>query len=161
MPVEQVAAPEILKDPLPYYQPPLQLRSFAPRPRIRPQSSIEAFQLFLTHEIIDIIVANTNSYADNDREVADSRNTTISRPWRPTRASEMWRYIGALIYMGLHIELEREAYWHDSHKLGAFLSKTRFEQVHRYFIIRDGSVYPAAPNEDFTWHLEPVASMVR
>ena len=161
VPAEQVAAPEILVDPLPNYQPPLRLQPFSSRPRIRPQSPIKAFQIFLTHEIVKIIVANTNSYADDHREAADSANTPRSRPWRPTRASEMWRYIGCLIYMGIHIEKERGDYWQDSHRLGVYLSRTRFEQIHRYFTIRDGSVYPPFPNENFTWHLEPVATKIR
>ena len=161
VPVEQVAAPEILVNPLPYYQPPLQLHSFSSRPRIRPQSPIEAFQLFLTRDVVDIIVANTNSYAENHREAATAANTSYSRPWHPTRASEIWRYIGCLFYMGLHIEKERAEYWQDSHRLGSYIGRERFEQIHRYFTIRDGSLYPAISSEDFTWHLEPVATMIR
>ena len=160
VPAEQVAAPEILIDPLPSYQPPLQLHFFSSRPRIRPQSPVEAFQVFLAHEIVDIIIANMNSYADNHRE-AVTPSAIRSRPWRPIRASEMWRYIGCLIYIGIHIEKERGEYWQDSHRLNVYLSKTRFEQIHRYFTIRDGSVYPPFPNENFTWHLEPVATMIR
>jgi Transposase IS4 len=110
VPVEPIAAPEILEDPLPNYQPPLRLQPFASRLRIRPQSPIEAFQLFLTHEIINIIVANTNSYAEDHREAAPARNFDYSRPWRPTRASEIWRYIGCFFYIGIYIKKERAEY---------------------------------------------------
>ena len=68
VPAEQLAEPAILDQPLPTYQPPLQLHYFNSRPRVHPQSPLEAFQLFITHEIVDIIVANTNSYAEDHRE---------------------------------------------------------------------------------------------
>ena len=41
------------------------------------------------------------------------------------------------------------------------MGKTRFQQTHRYFTIRDGSIYPPSESEDYWWHLEPVASMIR
>jgi hypothetical protein len=69
VPTEQVAEPAILEQPLPTYQPPLQLHLFNSRPRVRPQSTLEAFQLFISHEIVDIIITNTNSYAENKREL--------------------------------------------------------------------------------------------
>lgn len=68
VPAEPLAEPAVLEQPLPTYQPPLQLYYFNSYPRVHPQSPLEAFQLFVTHEIINIIVANTNSYADNHRE---------------------------------------------------------------------------------------------
>ena len=165
VPVEKVAAPEILVNPLPNYQPPLRLIPFASRLRIHPQSPIEAFQIFLTQENVATIVSNTNSYAENDREA--TRPPAIrGRAWQPTTASEIWRYIGCLLYMGIHIEKERRDYWQESrrlgaHRLGVFLSLTRFEQIHRYFTIRDGSVSPPSRDDEFTWHLEPVATKIR
>jgi hypothetical protein len=160
VPVEQVAAPEILVHPLPSYQPLLQLHTFNARPRLRPQTSVEAFRLFITHEIVEIIIANTHSYADNHREAA-TPSAVPSRAWYPTRASEMWRYFGVLVYMGIHIERESATYWQDSYRLGSYMGRERFEQIHRYFTIRDGSIYPPRDDEDFTWHLEPVATMIR
>jgi hypothetical protein len=47
------------------------------------------------------------------------------------------------------------------HRLGRWINRHRFDQLHRYFIIRDGSVNPPNDNEDFWWHLEPMASIIR
>ena len=63
--------------------------------------------------------------------------------------------------MGLHIEKERAEYWKDSHNLGQYMGRQRFEQIYRYFTIRDSSLYPRRKDEDFTWHLEPVATKIR
>ena len=63
--------------------------------------------------------------------------------------------------MGIYIEKERAEYWQHSHRLGSYISRERFEQIHRYFTIRDSSVYPAISKENFTWHLEPVATIIR
>jgi hypothetical protein len=68
VPTEQLTEPVILDQPLSTYQPPLQLHYFNSRPRVYPHSPLEAFQLFITHEIVDIIVTNINSYAEDYRE---------------------------------------------------------------------------------------------
>ena len=87
---------------MPHYQPPINLHLFHSRPRLRPQSPIEAFQLFITHEIVDIIVANTNTYADNHRDAA-TLSDVHSRVWHTTTNPEIWRYFGCLFYMGLEL----------------------------------------------------------
>ena len=102
VPAEQVAEPRILNHPLPHYQPPINLHLFHSRPRLRPQSPIEAFRLFITHDIVDIIVANTNTYADNHRD-ATTPSDLHSRVWRATTNPEIWRYFGCLFCMGLEL----------------------------------------------------------
>jgi hypothetical protein len=110
MPAEQLTEPAILDWPLPIYRPPLQLHSFNSHPRARPQSPLEAFQLFITHEIVDIIVTNTNSYADNKREEFNANFSEELRSWKPITHSEIWRYFSCLFYMGLHTESKRDDY---------------------------------------------------
>jgi Transposase IS4 len=41
------------------------------------------------------------------------------------------------------------------------MGRERFEQIHRYFTIRDGSIYPRRAGEEFTWKLKPVALKIR
>jgi hypothetical protein len=161
VPAEQLAEPAVLEQPFPTYLPPLRLHYFNSRPRAHPQSLLEAFRLFITHEIINIIVANTNSYAENKREASDTYLYHETRPWKPAANWEIWRYLGCLFYMGLHIEPRRDDYWTDSHRLGRYLSIIRFDQIHRYFTLRDSSIYPRRKDESFTWHLEPVATKIR
>ena len=99
VPAEQVAEPATLEQPLPTYQPPLQLYLFNSRPRVRPQSALEAFQLFISHEIVDIIVTNTNSYAENKREL-ETPSERDAREWHPTINTEIWQLFWMLVLYG-------------------------------------------------------------
>jgi Transposase IS4 len=63
--------------------------------------------------------------------------------------------------MGSTIEREHTKYWSSSHRLGDFLGLKRFEQIHRYFSLRDEESCPRRPDESWTWKLEPVTSLIR
>ena len=41
------------------------------------------------------------------------------------------------------------------------MSLTRFQQIHRYFTLRDKSVHPRQEGETFAWPVEPIASIVK
>jgi Transposase IS4 len=63
--------------------------------------------------------------------------------------------------MGISIESKHEKYWSSLHQLGKFMGLKRFEQIHRYFTLRDEESQPKQIGEPFTWKLEPIASLVR
>ena len=63
--------------------------------------------------------------------------------------------------MGEHIEKKREEYWRSSHHLNECLSLERFQQIHRYFTLRDRSVLPREDGESFAWLVEPVETIIR
>ena len=63
--------------------------------------------------------------------------------------------------MGRHKELARESYWGHPHQLGRIMPIVRFQQISRYFTIRDSSISPRQPNKSYFWRLEPVASLLR
>jgi hypothetical protein len=87
MAAEPEAACQLHKENLPDYHPPLHLRKFSSRPALHPQSELEAFRLYITHDIIEILVQNTNSYAENDRQQLPSY--PFATPWFPTTTTEM------------------------------------------------------------------------
>jgi Transposase IS4 len=124
IPVEQQAARQLRREDLPDYNPPLRLHKYTSRPLLHPQTELEAFRLYITFEIVKILVRNTNSYAENDREELPPYKD--ARRWIVTTTTEIWRYLGLLFYMGLHKEIERDHYWSDTHKLGRWIGKTRF-----------------------------------
>jgi hypothetical protein len=68
---------------IPEYEPPLHL-SFIERYSLCERlSELEIFQLLFTDDYLDIIVANTNSYAENDRDVmAWPLRVAWLRAWR-------------------------------------------------------------------------------
>jgi hypothetical protein len=122
--LEPKAARQLRKEDLSDYEPPLYLRKFPSRPLLHPQTELEAFRLFITHEIVEILVQNTNSYAENERE--ELPFYPRATPWFPTTTTEIWCYMGCLFYMGLHQEILRTSYWSDTHRLGRWMSRHRF-----------------------------------
>src|SRR5450755_4160905 len=105
---------EIIEISIPFYIPPLKLIEFKGGPFSTPDTVLKTFQQLLCVACVDQIVRATNSYAGR----VDTTKTPDTRPWTDTAAWEIWRYIGLLLYMGVHIEKRRELYWSDSHKLG-------------------------------------------
>jgi len=143
---------------LPVYTPPLELHYMPSESNATGLSKLETFQKLLTPAVVDLMVNATNSYAENTPENPDEFS---ARPWSPVNSTDIWRYIGCLLYMGEHIERERTQYWSKTHCLGESLSRIRFEQIHRYFTLRDGSIHPLREGESFAWRVEPVATIIR
>ena len=136
----------VLDSPLPTYVPPIKLPSITGQGVPSDATELQTFQKFPTKRVVDTIVAATNSYAE--RKKAAEEHTVRARPWKNTTFAEVIRYIGCLVYMGMHIERQHESYWQDSHRLGRFLSKGRYDQIHRYFTLRDSCIHPKRPEDE-------------
>jgi Transposase IS4 len=93
---------------LPNYDPPLKLRSKCSESQATDLSELHTFQQLFTQEVIDIIIRATNSYTANAREETDISEYT--RQWKPVNSTDIWRYIGYLLYMGEHSEKEHTVY---------------------------------------------------
>jgi Transposase IS4 len=145
---------------LPTYKPPLELRFEPSKSLATGLSELDTFQGLLTPAIVEKIVKATNSYVLNHRET-DEDPDSQTRPWRPVNSTDIWRYIGCLFYMGYHRKGRHEEHWQESGYLNQFLSLTRFQQIHRYFTLRDEFIHPRQENETFAWQVEPIASTVK
>ena len=152
---------------LPTYEPPLNLQFQASESLAIGCSALEIFQKLLTPEIIDQIVIATNSYATNARKTQDLDEEDEEelkihiRSWKPVNSADIWRFIGCLLHMGAHKEARREEHWSKVGYLSRFMSLVRFEQIHRYFTLRDRNLNPKKEEETFAWQVEPVASIVK
>jgi Transposase IS4 len=148
---------------LPTYHPPLKLIYKCSESNATGLSKLETFKQLFTQEIVDTAVNATNSYAENARETAYEIAGEFRRirPWKPVNSTDIWRYIGCLLYMGEHIEKKHEEYWSKTHRLYECLSLERFQQIHRYFTLRDRSVRPQEIGESFAWPVKPVTTLVR
>jgi Transposase IS4 len=120
---------------LPAYEPLLKLRYKPSGSSSTGLSELQTFKKLFPQAVVDIIVDATNSYAENAREITEE--FLVVRPWKPVNSTGIWRYIGCLLYMGEHIEKKHEEYWQKSHCLNESLSLKRFQQIHRYFTLRD------------------------
>jgi hypothetical protein len=108
-----------------------------------------------------MICEATNVYAD--RQLAKPTSAKEPRPWSPLSPTEFITWLGGLIYMANHIEPNREAFWNHSfnesvHNLGRWMSKTRWEQIHRFLTF---NATPRANHDDWWSPIEPLASRVR
>jgi transposase IS4-like protein len=103
----------------------------------------ETFQLLWGDHIIDKMVVATNKKAANDRNNRSSKQ----RVWKPVDRAEIYRWLGTLIWMGLHPEKVTRLYWNSDQNDGPFhicvaqaMSKTRWEQIYRYLHVCDVEV---------------------
>jgi len=117
-----------LDQPLPPYEPPLRITNKQGKPRFKGLSAIETFQKFIDQEIIGHIVTATNQYATTCTN--QQPDGSHPRHWHPTCDGEVQRYLGIWLYMSLHREILRTDFWSETHNLGRFLSRNRFEQLY-------------------------------
>lgn len=104
---------------------------------------IDYFSLFLTNDIIQIMVDETNLYATQTIEKQNDI-TPFSRlhRWTPTDLNEMRQFIGLVGYMGIVKVPELNNYWSTS-KLFSFqlpkntMPRNRFEMLLRFWHFAD------------------------
>ena len=146
-----------LDEPLPPYEPSLQIKNRQGKPSFEGLSAIDTFQKFIDQEIIGHIVTATNYYALNQQQQQQQPDGSHPRHWHPTCDGEIQRYLGIWLYMSLHREILRTDFWSETHNLGRFLSRNRFEQLHRYFSVRDAQAPHAS---SFAWKLNPITTIL-
>jgi Transposase IS4 len=94
---------------LPTYEPPLKLRYEPSESSSTDLSELQTFKKLFPQAVVDIIVDTTNSYAENACKIAEE--FPFARPWKPVNSTDIWRYIGCLLYMKKHTEKKHEEYW--------------------------------------------------
>ena len=75
---------------------------------------IDIFELFITDEVVDCIVAETNRYAS---QVIDSQTVTKKsrlNAWRPTDRAEMRKFLGIVMLIGIFPLPKISLYWSKS-----------------------------------------------
>jgi hypothetical protein len=97
-------------------------------PRDRTHTELGYFRCFITDTLIDIIVTNTNAYAQSLR----------ATPPFVTDVAEMWRFIAARIRMGIVRLPETRMYWQAEYRdafVTQLLTRKRFDLLLRYWHI--------------------------
>lgn len=112
---------------------------------------IDVFALFLSDDIIDMIVQETNRYAE--QKLTAARVTRRSRlvSWRPTNREEIKRFFGIIIYMGLVVKPEIRLYWsksmlYDDSFVTKLMSRERFEILFRFVHFVDNTAHLNSEN---------------
>ena len=123
------------------------------------------FTLFFTHSLFQLITKHTNRYAAIQRIQAGQGD----REWYNLVVEELYVFIGAIIYMGIHTEPSIPMYWNTDptkgpiHTIKSHITLNRFQQIKRYCHISDSEADKRAgfdlPNNKRWWYkLEPLAS---
>ena len=71
----------------------------------------EVFRLFLTNEIIDKMVLETNLYAEKFLTKPDLKTKSRFRNWKPINREEMLKFLGVALVMGLVRVPNINDYW--------------------------------------------------
>ena len=127
------------------------------------------FSLFFTAELFKTITTNTNRYASLYRMRVQQER---AREWSDLLLEELYIFIGALIYMGIHYEPRVELYWNPDfnkgplHSITAHISLRRFQQIKRYCHIScpendERNNYHLPTNKIWWYKLEPLASFIQ
>jgi hypothetical protein len=127
---------------------------------------IHYFELFWGLEIWNVLVENTNAYAQyKGARHKENKTEEKSRWWKAVTLYEMRIFIALLIYIGIIGTSNITSYWNTSgltiHKPMESMTLFRFQQIKRYFHV---SAPPTTPNLGTArWHtkLEPLASLLR
>ena len=99
---------------------------------------IEFFKLFLTEDIIDLCVNETNLYASQFISKAPKKRRSRINLWNSTNASEMKKFVGLLLTMGIVKKPHIEDYWSTDSVLSTPLfnntmSRDRFELLLKFW----------------------------
>ncbi|RPA71293.1 hypothetical protein BJ508DRAFT_382079 [Ascobolus immersus RN42] len=123
-----------------------------------PACPLEYFRLFFCDEVFQFLAERTNQYA----EAARSTGGYYGRPWTDVCPEEMKTWVGINLYLAyLNTKVPGMA-WQESTRIrfiADYMSKTRFEQIRRYFHIYG----PTTPDADRPWYyrFEPLMDLLR
>jgi len=79
---------------------------------LSPESSpVEFFQIFVTEEIVDLMVNETNKYAEQELSKGQLKRQSRKHSWVPTNEVEMKHFLGLLFTMGIVVKKKIADYW--------------------------------------------------
>lgn len=123
--------------------------------------------LYLSDNIVDLIVCETNRYADQhiQRNVIPPHSPV--RTWIPTTRDEMFSFLGLALLMGLIYKPRLHMYWSGDEILrtpvfGQVMSRDRFLLILRFLHFNDNDLYDAKdPQRDRLHKIRPIVDMIK
>lgn len=106
------------------------------------EMELDCFRLFLTDEIINLMVQMTNSYANKSKLLnVVTRNIRIAK-WTNCTPEEMWKFLGLLVYMGIKKLPKISDYWsknilYENKVARQTMARNRFELLLRCWHFED------------------------
>ena len=126
-----IAKPLVDKE-IPLFEPHSRMPFDSMHPGVPVQFPLHLFLLLLGKETLLQILTATNAPAAMVMDNAAGFQNP--QPWHPLTRYELIVWLGSLFWMGRHSEHNREYYWNSSISMFGreVMSKTRWEQIHRF-----------------------------
>ena len=127
------------------------------------------FKLYITEEIIDVLVTQTNLYARQylERERVNLRPHSTAHEWKPTDRPEMLTFLALMILMGIVHKPRLTMYWSKDNIMATpifnqVMRRDRFLLLLRFLHFADNSRYnPNDPDRDRLYKLREVVDMIK
>lgn len=125
-------------------------------------SPIDVYNLFITDELLDLIVTETNKYAQQVIDGVQLTRRSRLHAWKGTSRDEIRKFIGLLIYMGLIPKPEISLYWSKSklyvdRLVPEILTREKFELLLRFIHFSDNAC--AFPQQDKLHKIRPLINI--
>jgi hypothetical protein len=125
---------------------------------------IDCYRHFITDEIIELMVRETNQYAEQYFQTHDISRRSKSHQWKPTSDVEMLKFLGIVIEMGLVQMPKLEYYWSNSQLYGSeiirsAMARDRFELLLKFWHFSDNNKYHS--NQDRLFKLKPLLDLLK
>jgi hypothetical protein len=109
-------------------------------------SLINCYRRFITDEIIDLMVHETNRYTQQYLQNHETSRRSICHQWKPTTNEEMLKFFGIIIEMGLVQMPKLKYYWSSSQLYGSeiirnSMSREKFELLLKFWHFSDNNIY--------------------
>ena len=124
---------------------------------------IDCYRHFITDEIIDFMVRETNRYAEQYFQTHEITSRSKFRQWKPTTDQEMLK-LGIIIQMGLVQMPKLSHYWSSSQLYGSeiirnSMSRERFELLLKFWHFSNNDNKNS--NQDRLFKLKPLLDLLR
>lgn len=129
-------------------------------------TALDFFRLYFTDDVIDLLVAETNSYADQyiSRNVV-APHSPVNK-WIPTESNEMLSFLGLAILMGIVFKPRLIIYWssdlvYKTSIFGDTMSRDRFLLLLWFVHFADNDALdPRDPNRDCLGKIRPLIDLI-
>jgi hypothetical protein len=125
---------------------------------------IDCYRHFITDEIIDLMVRETNRYAQQYLQSHAISRRAMFQQWKPTSAAEMFKFFGRIIEMGLVQMPKLKYYWSSSQLYGSqiirnTMPRERFELFLKFWHFSDNNNKNS--NQDRLFKLKPLLGLLK
>ncbi|XP_069189265.1 piggyBac transposable element-derived protein 4-like [Procambarus clarkii] len=128
----------------------------------KPTSALAYIQLFITRALLEFFTVETNLYASQLFRMA---NENVSDIWTPVKVSEMARFLGLFILMGIIRLPTMRMYWQTAKPWHArffslFMPSRRFQHINQFFHTFNTNAVPVN-NRDKLIKVRPVMDYLK